>query len=200
VELVEHPAGVTWIADDVMQRASHALAHDGRVWIVDPVDEPEALERAAALGEPAGVLQLFVAHKRDGEAVARRLGVPFHALPDVVRDAPFSILNLDSLRIWKERALWWPESRTLVVAEAIGTAPYYAVGPGPAGVAIFRRGLPPNVLRPFLPEHLLVGHGRPLHGGDAAAGLLDALNRSRRDILTLVRKTPGLIRDTRKRT
>ena len=59
----------------------HALVHEGRVWLVDPFDDPEAMERVAALGEPAGVLQLFVAHNRDGEAIAKRLGVPFHKLP-----------------------------------------------------------------------------------------------------------------------
>ena len=75
-ELAEHPLGVTWVIDDPLLRASHALVDEGRVWLVDPVDAPEALERAAALGEPAGVLQLFVAHPRDGAAIAKRLGVP----------------------------------------------------------------------------------------------------------------------------
>ena len=89
-ELAEHPLGVTWVVDDPLLRASHALVHDGRVWLVDPVDAPEAIERAAALGEPAGVLQLFVAHPRDGAAIAKRLGVPFHVLPDVLPDSPFS--------------------------------------------------------------------------------------------------------------
>ncbi len=107
-ELTEHELGVSWVVDDPLLRASHALVHDGRVWFVDPVDAPEAMERAAALGEPAGVLQLFVGHPRDGEAIAKRLGVPFHVLPDVLPDSPFSVLNLD-LGPWKERALWWPE-------------------------------------------------------------------------------------------
>ena len=166
------------------------------MWLVDPVDEPEAMERVAALGEPAAVLQLFFAHNRDSEAIAKRLGVPFHKLPEVLPDTPFSVLNLD-LGFWKERALWWPEPRGLVVPESIGTGPAFAVGPGPAGVHPFRRPLPPTSLKPFLPEHLLVGHGPPVHGGDAAAALLDALNRSRRDIPTFVWKLPGLIRRMR---
>ena len=105
------------------------------MWLVDPVDAPEAMERAAALGEPAGVLQLFVAHARDGEAIAKRLGVPFHVLPDVLPDSPFSVLNLD-LGPWKERALWWPEPRGLVVAESIGTATHYARRPRPGRRAL----------------------------------------------------------------
>jgi hypothetical protein len=195
-ELTEHPLGVTWVIDEALTRASHALAHDGRVWLIDVVDEPEALERAVALGEVAAVLQLFVAHARDGEAVAKRLGVPFLSLPDVVRDAPFSVLSLDKL-VWRERALWWPDLRGLLVPESIGTGAFYAVGPGPAGVHVIRRLIPPNELRSFLPEHLLVGHGPPIHGGQAAAALLDALNRSRRDIPTFVTKAPGLMRNMR---
>jgi hypothetical protein len=84
-----------------------------------------------------------------------------------------------------------------VVPESIGTGPAFAVGPGPAGIHPFRRALPPTALRSFLPEHLLVGHGAPLHGGEAAAGLLDALNRSRRDIPTFFVKLPSIVRRIR---
>ena len=195
-ELAEHPLGVTWVMQEAMVRTSHALAHEGRVWLIDPVDEPEAMERAAALGEPAAVVQLFVAHNRDGEAVAKRLGVPFHKLPEVLPDSPFSVLKLD-LGPWKERALWWPEPRGLIVAESVGTGPAYAVGPGPAGIHPFRRPVPPSSLRSFLPEHLLVGHGSPVHGSEAAAALLNALNRARRDIPTFFWKLPGLMRRMR---
>jgi hypothetical protein len=192
-ELAEHPLGLTWVVDDPLLRASHALADEGRVWLVDPVDAPEAIERATALGEPAGVLQLFVAHPRDGAELAKRLGVPFHVLPDVLPDSPFSVLNVD-LGPWKERALWWPGPRGLVVAESIGTATHYALGPGPAGVHFLRRPVPPKRLKPFLPEHLLVGHGAPVHGGEAAAALLDALARSRRDLPSFIWKAPRLMR------
>jgi hypothetical protein len=198
-ELSEHPLGLTWVVDDPLLRASHALVHDGRVWFVDPVDAPEALERAAALGEPAGVLQLFVGHPRDGQAIADRLGVPFHVLPAVLADSPFSVLDLN-LGPWKERALWWPERRGLIVAESIGTATHYAVGRGPVGTHIVRRLLPPARLKPFLPEHLLVGHGPPVHGGEAAAALLDALNRSRRDLPLFFVKAPRMIRGMKTRS
>jgi hypothetical protein len=197
-ELAEHPLGLTWVVDDPLLRASHALVHDGRVWFVDPVDAPEAMERAAALGEPAGVLQLFVAHPRDGAAIAKRLNIPHHVLPDVLPDTPFSVINLD-LGPWKERALWWPEKNGLVIAESVGTATHYAVGNGPAGTHILRRLLPPTRLKPFLPEHLLVGHGKPIHGGDAAAALLDALNRSRRELPLFVLHAPRLMRGMKAR-
>ena len=35
---------------------------------------------------------------------------------------------------WREVALWWPQRKALVVAEAVGTGRYFAVGPGPVGV------------------------------------------------------------------
>ena len=195
--LTEHPLGLTWVGDDPLERAAHALVHDGRVWLVDPFEDEEALARVAELGELAGVLQLFVAHERDGKAIAQRLGAPFLSLPDQVPDAPFSVIRLDSVKVWKERALWWPEPKGLVVAESIGTAAHYAVGEGPAGVHMIRRPLPPNTLKPFKPEHLLVGHGRPLHGSEAADGLREALSRSRRDIPTLIRRMPSLFRSMR---
>jgi hypothetical protein len=195
-ELAEHPLGLTWVVEDRGQRASHALVHEGRVWLVDPLDVPEAMERVARLGEPAAVLQLFMAHNRDSQAIAKRLGVRFVSLPEVLPDTPFSVLTLDKLA-WKERALWWPEPRALIVPESIGTVPYMALGPGPAGVHPVRRAIPPTSLRTYLPEHLLVGHGAPLHGGEAAAGLLDALSRSRRDLPTFFWKLPGMIRSMR---
>ena len=36
----DHDWGLGWIADEppAMQRASHALVHEGGVWLVDPVD------------------------------------------------------------------------------------------------------------------------------------------------------------------
>jgi hypothetical protein len=189
-----HDVGASWVVDDLMSRASHALVEDGRVWIVDPVDAGDALERVRALGEPAGVLQLLDRHKRDSAAFAQRLGVPHHKVPDVLPDTPFSLLKIDFGPGWRERALWWPEGQTLVVPESVGTAPLFAVGPGPAGVHPVRRLAPPGALRPFAPQHLLVGHGGPLHGGDAASGLLDALEHSRSDMPRLLLKTPAIVR------
>src|SRR3954469_19346782 len=169
-ELTEHPLGLTWQAGDMLQRTAHALADDGRVWLVDPFEDDEALGRAAALGEIAGVLQLFAAHNRDGEALAQRLGAPFLKLPDAIPDSPFTVLNLDKL-VWRERALWWPERKGLVVPESVGSGQFYAVGPGPVGVHMVRRVLPPGDLRSYVPEHLLMGHGPPIHGPEATTAL-----------------------------
>ncbi|MCS7007136.1 MAG: hypothetical protein NZL88_06240, partial [Gaiellaceae bacterium] len=120
--------GFSWVAEEPMTRTSHALASEGTVWLVDPLDWPEALERALTLGEPAGVLQLLDRHNRDCGALAERLGVPRLVVPDEVPESPFVCLPLLRRRRWRETALWWPEKRTLVVAEAVGTNRFFTGG------------------------------------------------------------------------
>jgi hypothetical protein len=190
----EHALGLSWVADDYLSRAAHALVHDGKVWFVDPFDADDAIERGAGLGESVGVVQLYFDHNRDSEAVAQRLGVPRHRLPETIPGAPFSIVPLSFGPVWKEVALWLPEERGLVVGESVGTGHLYRLGPGPAGVHAIRRMFPPTALRGYQPEHLLVGHGAPLHGGDATAGLIDALSRSRRDIPRMALRPRDFIR------
>ena len=56
------------------------------------------------------------------------------------------------------------------------------------------RGLPPGALRGYRPEHLLVGHGRGVHGPQAAAALEDAYDRSRKDLVKLALKVPAMAR------
>jgi hypothetical protein len=190
----EHALGLSWVAEDYLSRAAHALAIDGKVWFVDPFESDDAIERGAALGDPAGVLQLYFDHDRAGKAVAERFGVPHYKLVDTVPDAPFSLIPLHFGPVWKEYALWEPETRGLVVMESIGTGHLYRLGSGLAGVHALRRLFPPNALRAYQPEHLLVGHGAPLHGDDAAAGLIDALERSRRDLPRMALRPQDFIR------
>jgi len=189
--------GLSWVMDDPVARACHALAVEGRVWLVDPVDEAAAMAAAAALGEPAGVLQLLDRHNRDCAAIATRLGVPHVVNPDALAATPFELAPLIRWPAWRETVLWWPAKGVLVVPEAVGTAPAFAIGSGPVGVHPMIRLLPPRALRRFAPRHLLVGHGPPVHGPEAASGLGEALARSRRDIPRLALKLPALIRSAR---
>lgn len=195
--LDEHALGLTWVIDEPLTRTSHALADDGRVWLVDPIDEPDALARVAALGTPQAVLQLLDRHNRDGAAIAGRLGVPLLPLPRDLPGAPFAPFGVLGLPRWKEVALWWPAHRALVVAEAVGTNAVYAVGDGPVGVHPMLRLLPPRVVGGYDPEHLLVGHGTPLHGPETAAALKAALASSRRDVPRLLARLPTLARAMR---
>ncbi|QEC49367.1 hypothetical protein FSW04_18520 [Baekduia soli] len=196
--ILEHELGLTWVMPDAMQRASHALTDDGRVWLIDPVDDEAALARVGALdGEPAGVLQLLDRHNRDCAAIAARLGVAHHVVPEVLADSPFTPRRVIRNRLWKEVALWWPARAALVVAEVVGCAPAFTLGAGPVGVHPARRLLPPRDLRELAPEHLLVGHGPPRHGPQTTQELATAIDRSVRDVPRLVLSLPSLIRSAR---
>jgi hypothetical protein len=172
--------GFGWLeSGSFMRRCSHALAVDGRVWVIDAVADDDALERVAGLGEPAGVVQLFDRHKRDNAAVAARLGVPLHVVPRTAPEgAPFEVVPLVRNRLWREAALWFPAQRTLVVAEALGTAQFYRAPQERVGVAALLRLTPPRRLLAFEPEHLLVGHGEGVHE-DVPAAIRDAVLHSR---------------------
>jgi hypothetical protein len=192
--------GFSWIVDEPMTRTSHALAADGRVWLVDPVRDEHALERALALGRPAGVLQLIDRHNRDCAAIAAELDVPHLIVPVDVPESPFESVAVRHTGHWREVALWWPAERTLVVAEAIGTNPFFAAGNDPAGVHLLLRLAPPRAaLGGLAPRHLLVGHGKGLHGPAAAEGLDRALSRSRRGFPRLLARAPALAVDAVRR-
>jgi hypothetical protein len=172
-------AGFGWTLDDRTGRTSHALATAGRVWIVDAVDAPGLDERIAALGEPAAVVQLLDRHNRDCAALAARLGIALHVVPAALPETPFEIVPLVGWRRWREVALWWPERRVLVVADAVGTNRFMAGGE-PVGVhPVLRIAKPPRVLARSEPEHLLVGHGDGLHGAATPDLLRRALRTAR---------------------
>ena len=190
----ELPFGFSWYPDEALTRTGQALDTGSGVWLIDPVDDPEAIARATALGPPAGVIQLLDRHNRDCAELASRLGIPLLRLPDVIAESPFSVIDVVRIPRWHEQALWWADRRALVVAEAIGTNPVYALGPGPAGIHPMLRAFPPGALRHFEPEHLLVGHGRGVHGPAATAALRDAYERSRSDIPKLALKLPGMLK------
>lgn len=185
----EQDFGFGWLDDDErMRRTSHALVAAGGVWVIDPVAWPEAEERARAFGEPRGVLQLLDRHDRDCAAVAARLGVPHHVVPSWrIRSAPFEFLTVSRNRFWREVALWWPESRVLVCADALGTIAYFRAPGERLGVHPLLRLRPPRALRRVFPEHVLTGHGEGVHE-DASAALHEALRTSRRRLPAALRR------------
>ena len=149
-----------------MARTSHALRSEDQVWLVDPFDDGPALREAASLGTPAGVFQLLDRHE---------------------------VLRVLSRPGWREVALWWEREHALIVAEAVGTAPAFALGRR-AGVHPMLRLTPPrSQFAPYRPSMLLVGHG-PAIEADAATALDDALAHARSDIPRLVRSLPQLMR------
>jgi len=193
VRLQRHALGLTWVEQNAMARAAHALVHDRRVWLIDAYENTEALAAAAELGTPAGVLQLLDRHNRECKAIAQRLDVPLLRLPVDPAGTPFTAIPVIFNRAWREVALWWADERTLVVAEAIGTAPLFAFGRR-AGVHPMLRLVPPrNQLSRFQPDRLLVGHGEAIESG-ADAALHEALAASRTDIPQLLLSVPKLLR------
>jgi hypothetical protein len=195
-----HDLGLTWVVDEAMARSSHAIKTPEGVWLVDPAREDEALEAAAELGAPAGVLQLLDRHNRDCSGLADELGVRHWTVDDVLHggaELPFEPRRVVWNRLWKEVALWWPQRRALVVSESLGTVDAFAVGSGPVGVHPMRRLSPPRMLKDCNAEHLLVGHGVPIHGHDVHAEMLNAIDHALTDLPKLVLKLPKIIMSAR---
>jgi hypothetical protein len=177
----EFDGGFGWIVDEFMERCSHALVVDGKVWAIDPVAGDRIEERLRAAGEPAGVIQLFDRHNRDCARLASRLGVPHHFVP-VEPIAPFEFLPIRRSRWWKEVALWWRERHVLVCADALGTAAYFrAVDERLAVHPLLRVWPPRRQLAGVRPEAILCGHGEGVFE-EADPALREALRRARRRI------------------
>ena len=193
VDIQTHALGLTWLERSGMARTAHALADDsGGVWLIDPWDDRAALEQAAALGDPAGVIQLLDRHNRDCAVIASRLNVPHHRLPAVLPGTPFTPFSVLDVPAWHEVALHWPARDALIVAEAVGTVPLFTAGRR-AGVHPGLRFWPTRTaLREHAAGTLLVGHGEPILSGGAAA-LGEALDRTHTDLPRLLVSLPKLI-------
>lgn len=174
----EFRAGFGWIADEFLERCSHALVAGGRVWAVDPLGGEEIEQRVCAAGTPAGVIQLLDRHKRDCVTLANRLEVPHHLVPQEPV-GPFEFLTIRMSRRWREVALWWPAEQVLVCADALGTARYFRAGGERLGVHPLLRLRPPRLQ--VQPDVILCGHGPGIFS-DADAALREALSTSRRRI------------------
>jgi hypothetical protein len=181
----EFDGGFGWIVDEFMERCSHALVEDGRVWVIDPVDGEGVEERIRAAGTPAGVLQLLDRHNRDCSAFAARLGVRQHVVPHGSL-GPFAFIAVKNSGSWNEVALWWPGRRVLVCADALGTAPYYRSGNERLAVHPLLRVRPPRrQLGALQPDVILCGHGE---------GVLENADAAFREALsTSLRRIPGQV-------
>jgi hypothetical protein len=188
----EWAGGFGWAREERMQRTSHALAVDGRVWLVDPVDAPELEERVRSLGEPAGVIQLLDRHDRGCAAWAKRLGVVHHRAFDVV-DVPFEVLPIRDRRWWREVALWEPAGRTLVCADALGTVTFFRAPGERVGLHPLIRPWPPRALRGLEPARILVGHGEAVTD-DATGALRDTLGHARRRLPAALKAAVSAVR------
>jgi hypothetical protein len=178
----EFEHGLEWVSEgDKLARTSHAVVASGRAWLTDVVDGRGLDEHVAALGSPAGVVQLLDRHPRDNAAIAERLGVPVHETPFTeVEGAPFVVLPIANRRFWREIALWFAEERILVCGDALGSLGYFRARDEPFGLHPFLRPFPPKKLATLEPEHVLFGHGPGFHGPEAPQALRDAFAKPRR--------------------
>ena len=189
--------GVGWIAhpEETMERASHALATDEGVWLVDPLETPGVADRLGDLGEVAGVIVLSNYHLRDADVFAERYDVPV-TLPVPMTGVEDSLAApVDRLEIGTAvggyelftvaHSPWWQEyglddGEILVVGESVGTADYLRAGDEALGVMLLRRLTPPRAaLAGRDPDRVLTGHGPGLHE-DAGHALEEALRNARR--------------------
>jgi hypothetical protein len=202
-EIDRWDGGVGWLAypEEGMQRASHALGVDGEAWVVDPVDAPGVDDLLDSVGEVAGVVVCLDRHKRDAAAVARRHDVPVY-LPDwmtgvasaldvpterfgrELADTGYRALTVVNRSVppWQEVGLYHETEGTLVVPEAVGTAPFFCAPDERLGVHPMLRPAPPKrAFRGLEPERVLVGHGAGV-STDATEALLDALDNARSNL------------------
>lgn len=185
--VTEWSGGFSWIAhpEEDAERASHALATDDGVWVIDPVDAAGLDDALGELGDVAGVAVLQDRHTRDAAAVAERHGVPV-SVPqwmDLTRDkldadaeatgqtlggTDYAVRELRRSEEWEEAVLWNESAAALLVPETLGTLPAFTDGDAELGLhpAVDE---PPELLVEWAPEHVLVGHGTSLHEAAGAA-------------------------------
>ncbi len=190
--------GVGWIAhpEETMERASHALATDDGVWLVDPLEADGVGDLIDEYGDVAGVVVLSNHHAREADAFAARHDVavtlpePMTGVADTlgadVRRLPVggTVGDYELLEVahgggtWQEYALY--DGETLVASESVGSADYQRVGDERLGVMTLRRLTPPrDAFGDLSPERVVAGHGPGVHE-DADAALDEALRYSRR--------------------
>ncbi len=188
-----HSVGLTVHETGGMQRAMHALRDGERTWLIDPFHAAEFRDALGELPPLAGVIQLLDRHNRDCVEIAGSLDLPVHRIPTRLPDSGLEVVRVISQRFWNEVALWAPGTRTLVIAEAVGTAPLFALG-RPAGIHPMLRLLPPRgALSRYAPDQLLVGHGPALAAG-ATEALAGAFSSARADLPKLALKLPSVLR------
>lgn len=205
--VVEFDGGFSWIAypEEEMQRTSHALAENGAVWLIDPVDTPDLDEWIEEEGELAGVVLLLDRHTRDAAEIANRHGssvylpeafadarreidAPVETFSGTLSDTGYRSFTVLETPVWKEVGLYNDETGTLVVAESVGTADFFRAPGERLGVHPALRLFPPTALRGFIPERILVGHGDGITE-DAPSALREALSGSRKNSPRLYAKS-----------
>ena len=209
-EIDRFDGGVGWISypNETMARASHAIATDDGVWLIDPVDADGLDDLLAEFGSVEGVAICLDRHKRDAAAIATRhdvsvhiptwmtgvetkLDAPVERFGDELADTGYDafVVRDSTVPPWQEAGLFNPDNGTLIIPESVGTAPYFVTDEERLGVHPMLRLFPPTeVLSQYRPERILVGHGEGILS-DADRALQHALSGSRGNTPKLYAKT-----------
>ncbi|MFB6241220.1 MAG: hypothetical protein ABEJ36_00260 [Candidatus Nanosalina sp.] len=178
--------GFGWIArpGESMLRTCHAFVDDGSVYLVDLLDAENLDEKIEEFGEVEGIVILFERHERDSVELAERYECPVYVpewfereldaevekISDKVPGTDWEIHTVVDSRMANEAALYNENSRTLIVADSLGTAEHLRGRGEELGMSPLYRFSPPEKLLDFEPERIFCGHGRGII--DNAAELL----------------------------
>ena len=184
------PDGFGWIVEEAMTRTSHALAADGKVWLVDALDWPDAIDRALELGEPAGVIQLLDRHNRDCASLAARLGVPHVVAPDELPGTRSPSSPSCGASAGASRRSGGPTRGRSSWPTRSGRTAFYTGGRRRSASTCFLRLTPPKALAAFEPERVLVGHGEGVAARTRRTGSARRCDTSRRGLPGVLLRLP----------
>lgn len=164
-----------WIAkpEENMKRTSHAFVEDDDVYLVDPLDAENLDQKISEFGEVKGIVILFDRHERDSGKLAERYDCPVYVpewfdreldvevrkISDKVPGTDWEIHTVVDSRMSNEAALYHRETRTLIVADSLGTAKHLRGRGEELGMSPLYRFSPPKKLLKFEPERIFCGHG-----------------------------------------
>jgi uncharacterized cupin superfamily protein len=169
-----------WQADRSLYFNSHFVEGDDENLLIDPlIPDDSDVEQMLAAGGVAWVVITNRDHERGTRIVVERLGARVAAaLPDanelsvrperLLRDGdkigPATVIALDGLKSAGEFALHFPQTRTVIVGDALWGDPAGSVRMMPDEKLIdpVRAALSLRRLRAVKPRHLLVGDGAPV--------------------------------------
>jgi len=190
--------GFGWIGrpEENMKRTSHAFVDDG-VYLIDPLDAENLESKIDEYGGIKGIIILFGRHVRDSEKLAERYDCPVFVpewfereldadvrkISDKIPGTDWEIHTVVDSRISMEAALYHRESKTLIVADSLGTAKHLRGRGEKLGMNPLYRFNPPQKLLDFEPERIFCGHGKGITE-NATETMKETLRNGRRKTLS----------------
>jgi hypothetical protein len=170
---------------------------DDGVFLVDPVDAENLDEKIGEFGEVEGIVILFERHERDSERLAERYDCPVYVpewfereldteVEKISGNVPGTDWELHTVidsKVSKEAALYHRETRSLIVADSLGTAKHLRGRNEKLGMSPLYRFNPPKKLLEFEPERIFCGHGKGI-AENANRLIEETISKGRRKALS----------------